>query len=139
MAHFVACSCASYTFLMNVTNFKKSTEVVRIARFGEHANLFPPNDCMEFVGWMDEVGSAINNEMNAKMKGIKNLRFAKYHVLHPKKEVPASKSMTVQALQAWYNLMSDVSHNSLLCLTNTGYMRCPGLEACHEDAGNRTY
>ena len=100
VAHFVACTCASDMFLMNWKNFNKSNEAEQIARFREHAHIFTLLVCMEFVSWMDEVGIASNNEMNAKMQWIKKLRFAKYHVMHPKNEDPASKNMPVQALYA---------------------------------------
>ena len=64
---------------------------------------------------MDKVGAASNKEVSVKMKWIKKLIFAKYHVMHPKNEVLAYKSMPVQALYAWFNLMLDILHNWSLC------------------------
>ena len=57
---------------------------------------------------MDQVGAASCNEVNARMKLINKLRFAKYHVMHPKNEVPAYKSMPAQDLLSLFDLMSGV-------------------------------
>ena len=35
LAHFVACTCASNRFLMNLKHFNKSMEAIRSARFRE--------------------------------------------------------------------------------------------------------
>ena len=108
LAHLMVCTCASETFLINLKTFSKSTGAVPIAALGEHANIFTPNDCMDFVSWIDEVGAASNNEVNARMKWIKKLRFAKYDVMHPNNEVPAYKSMRAQDLYALFDPMLDI-------------------------------
>ena len=48
---------------------------------------------MSFGSWMDKVGTASNNEEIIKMKWIKKLIYAKYHVMHPMNEVRAFKSL----------------------------------------------
>ena len=93
---------------MKLKTFNKSTDVVQISGLREHANTFKPNDCMELVSWVDQVGVASNNEAHARMKWINIYIIPKYHPIHPEKEVPAYKSMPIQELYALFDLMPYV-------------------------------
>ena len=53
-----------------------------------------------------------------KLIWIQKLRFANYHVMHPKSEVPTYKSMPIQDSYATSNLMSHVGHETIHVLVS---------------------
>ena len=68
LARFVDGTCSCDAFQMNWKNRNKPTKAVRIAKLTEKANLFASNDCMEFMSWRAEAGTARNDEVDEKMK-----------------------------------------------------------------------